>query len=231
MFIKLQSCLLLLLILIEYVASQRLFDSNERQQGILAAKNELNGVKKRQMLNEVPFRGRQRKNDWWETAHDRLFGQPTLLKPSWNESDNTINRNLEMAQEGFYEPEDRRRVYGGRIRQSSSSSMALIIFMLIVVVSMAVVWMEVDFSIIGVLFRVVSLNDDEDEERAIGRLSTRRAKKSKKKRKLSKSKRNSNADNSDSDSDSDLEARRKSKKKKKRRFKKSHQYRNSEDSV
>lgn len=230
MFIKLPSCLLVFLILIKYVASQRLFDINERRQDILAVKNEPYKVKKQQLPNDEPFRGRHRKTgDWWETAHDRLFGQPRLMKPSWNESDNTINRNLEGFQEELNEPGNKRRVFGGRIRPSSGSSMAVIIFMLVVVVSMAVVWMEVDFNIIEVLFRVVSL-DDEDEERAIGRSSSRRSKKSKKKRKLSKSKRYSYDDNSDSESDSDLEARRKSKKKKNHRVKK-HQNRNSEDSI
>lgn len=227
MFIK--SCFLLVF-LIKYAVSERLFDSNERRESIIAAKNEPYVVKKQP--NDVPLRGRQQKTgDFWETAHDRLFGEPMLI----NESDNTINRNLEVAnQEGqLYE---RRRVYGQLRRGASSgSSMALMFFMLIVVVSMAVVWMEVDSGIFGDLFRVVSLDASDDEERAHGRSSSRRSskKKSKKKRKSSKSKRSSRDDyDSDSDSDDgDLEAQRKSKKKKKHRSKKKkHQHRSSEDS-
>ena len=182
------------LLMIQHVVSQKLLDSSDRQQDILAFSNE-QYAKKTQLGNNFGISKKQ-KSGLWGTFHDRLFGQPNLSKGRRN--DNAINRNLENGQEHFL---DRRRgelpVYGPRNKESSSS-LAVLIFMLIVVVIMAIIWMEIDTSITRNLFRVVSQNDYDEQS---GRRSSRRSEKTKK----SKSRKSKSNSHDDSDSDSDLE--------------------------
>lgn len=189
--------------IVQKIVPQRQFDNSDRRQDILAFKSE-QFAKKTQLYSGI---AKQRKQGPWATFHDRLFGEPLLAKTHQNE--NAINRNLENGQEYY---SDRRRgalpVYRNR---ESSSSMAVLIFMLIVVVSVAIIWMEVDFSTTRNLFRVVSQNESNGQS---GRLSSRRSKKAKKRSKSRKSKSNSK---DDSDSDSDLELGQKKFKKKKHR--------------